>query len=205
MKIIKEGLRVTWKTSWAHTRYSEEIHSDVEFDLSGRVAGREVAEAGGGQGWSRSGSESSSGSLKVAWGYSAETPRSLHADSCNPALGLRRESRRLTQGLAGAVLGVRNLSEKAGHSVSGGSEFICRIFPCKDIIFWRINKTLICCTSFPTLGFSGDICPKITVYMWLILVLMFSTVYFYAYIIVNVAVVFISIFVGRFMNNNLLK
>ena len=49
-EIIKEDLRVSWKISWAHTQYLKEIHSDVEFDLSGRVAGLEVAEAGGGQG-----------------------------------------------------------------------------------------------------------------------------------------------------------
>ena len=28
-------------------------------------------------------------------------------------------------------------------------------------------KTLICCTGFPTLGFSGDNFPKITVFIWL--------------------------------------
>ena len=40
-KIIKEGLRVIWKTNRAYTQYSKEINSKVRgFDLSGRVAGQ---------------------------------------------------------------------------------------------------------------------------------------------------------------------
>ena len=48
-------------------------------------------------------------------------------------------------------------------------------------LFLNINKTLICCTSFPTLGFSGDNCPKTTVLMWLVLVHVYR--YYFLYVI----------------------
>lgn len=38
------------------------------------------------------------------------------------------------------------------------------------------NKILLCCTDFPTLGFSGNNCPKIYVLMCLILVHVFVSV-----------------------------
>ena len=82
-------------------------------------------------------------------------------------------------------LGCHNFSRRRRNFVSGVFSqkylnFSMNSFLVKQSLL-KVNKTLICCTSFPTLGFSGDNCPKITVLMWLILVLVYH--YYFIYVI----------------------
>ena len=56
------------------------------------------------------------------------------------------------------------------------------------------KETLICCTGFPKLGFSGDNCPKITVIVVILVLVFFFAFTFRSILIVKAVVEFISIF-----------
>ena len=70
----------------------------------------------------------------------------------------------------------------------------------KKLLLKNNKEILIYCTGFPTLGFSGDNCPKIIVSLWYLYFFIFCL----SILIVKVAVEFISIFAEVISVNNLL-